>query len=246
MSMPSKSENLINYYGKDLEAMDLAVNYHNWILDKFTPFVGKKILEVGAGSGSLTEMLVKRFDADIVSLEPSLQMYPLLREKAQYHSSDNRKIQTYNSYLVDKVEDLKKENIDTIVYVNVMEHVPDDILELQLIKSILPKNGHLLTFSPAMPFLMSDFDRSIGHHRRYTKKEMLTKLGQVGLTNLDTYYMDGPGVIPWYVLFTLLKKNLTAGSTALYDSAVVPILKIFEPSKYLPFGKNLLSISGNY
>ena len=68
----------IVYIGKDLESMSFAKNYHRWILEIFLPFLGKRIVEVGAGSGSFSELLLSHNPKSFSLVEPS-KMFQLLK-----------------------------------------------------------------------------------------------------------------------------------------------------------------------
>lgn len=233
----TKIQESIDYTGEDLDSMSGTPNYSDWVIGMFKEYVGSSLLEVGSGSGNFTKELLARFsDIDLTLLEPS-QQYEKLVENKEITSKVKKVLK---GVLSEYASQLK--GVDTVLYNNVLEHVEDDQTELELVYDLLPQGGHVITFSPAMPFLMSDFDRSIGHYRRYTKKDIDAKFKKAGFKILKSHYVDLPGIIPWFVVFTLMKQNLSGGNAALYDSLVVPILKRLEPSQILPFGKNVLTI----
>ena len=106
------------YAGRDLEAMSFAVNYHAWILDEFAPFLGKSGAEMGAGSGSFAEILAGAGLAQLVAFEPSPNMYGLLERRFRDHPF----VKTRQAFLADAAPNYG-ENFDSVVYVNVLEHV---------------------------------------------------------------------------------------------------------------------------
>ena len=71
----------LNYFGRDLEAMSFARNYHEWIADEFAPYFGEEVAEVGAGSGDFTEFILERGGKRVSCFEPSKNMYPILEER---------------------------------------------------------------------------------------------------------------------------------------------------------------------
>lgn len=229
----SKSE--FKYEGKDLEVMSGVVNYNEWILDNFNPYIGKKVLEVGAGRGSLTKFILDYLKPNhLTSIEPSKEMYPILEQLTiQYEN-----LETKNGFL----DIIDGEKFDSIIYINVMEHVQDDQAELELAFNYLNPNGHILMFSPALPLLMSDFDRSIGHFRRYTMTDKITKTKKAGFDIISNKYMDFPGMFLWFIIYRILKLNPQANSASAYDNIVIPILRIFDPAKYLFCGKNVMVV----
>jgi SAM-dependent methyltransferase len=227
----------LTYPGKELEAMSFAHNYHKWIIDEFEPYLGKTIAEVGAGTGSVTEILTNHVEK-ICSFEPSENMYPLL-EKAFL---DNTKVQTINSFFGD-ADNKSKENYDSVVYINVLEHIEDDENELQIIHRALKDQGHALIFVPALTFLYSNQDKKFGHFRRYHKKNLKHLFENAGFEIIKIRYFDIAGIIPWYITFVLLKKNLNSSNVHLYDTIIVPIIRRIESLITPPLGKNLLLVA---
>ena len=232
MSVDNKS----TYFGRDLEAMSFAKNYYKWIVDEFKPYLGQNVLEVGAGTGNFSELLMEHVKR-LVAFEPSENMYPLLKE----HLARYPDVETVNSTFdreASKFEGL----VDSIVYVNVLEHIENDEQELRNVYKTLRPGGHALLFVPALSFLYSNFDKSIGHYRRYHKKDFVQLVRQVGFKTRKVKYFDLVGVIPWYVIFVLLRRPMTGGKVSLYDKFVVPLMQKVEGCITPPVGKNLLLV----
>src|SRR5829696_764474 len=100
------------YVGKDLEAMSFAVNYHKWILEEFRPFLGKKLVEVGAGTGSFSEMLIEENPKNLALVEPS-EMFAFLEQNiSQIETSAN--VAFYNSIFAETAHRFE-ERPDTII-----------------------------------------------------------------------------------------------------------------------------------
>lgn len=233
----------VEYIGKDLEAMDFAENYHRWILGFCRPYLGKRIVEVGAGTGSFSELLMETAPATVALIEPS-EMFDALQDKI---SSLETPIETrlFNDIFVNVSDEIRREiGPDSIVYINVLEHIEDDNLELETAHDCIEIGGHVCIFVPAMPALMSDFDRRIGHFRRYRKRELAKKCQDAGFSISSIRYFDLPGVLPWFIKYRLMRSlKMESGSVQLYDKAVVPIIKPVESIISPPFGKNLLVIA---
>jgi len=221
------------YPGKDLEAMSFAVRYHRWLLDEFRPFIGKSIVEVGSGTGSFSRMLLETAPDSLTLVEPS-EMFADLEKNMS--GSGTRMFNTIFENVCGQIE-----RPDTIIYVNVLEHIEDDIRELDLIRDTLDDGGRCLLFVPAMRALFSEFDRDLGHFRRYTKPELESKVRQAGFKILKSRYFDLAGVAPWFVKYRILRsRSLGGGAVSLYDSAVVPVMRHVEAAITPPFGKNIL------
>jgi SAM-dependent methyltransferase len=225
------------YFGRDLEAMAFAPRYHQWILDTIAPHLGRDIAEIGAGSGNFTRLLAADPVRRITALEPSHNMFPQLATLQEAHIN----VQARNSLLANS-PDLLTAAFDSVLYINVLEHVDDDAAELQLAWRALKPGGRLVVFVPALQWLYSDFDRLIGHHRRY-QKSSLRALARAGGYQIDTLcWFDIAGILPWYANFVLLRRQNIPRAVALYDTLVVPVMKVLEGLVSPPVGKNLLLV----
>jgi SAM-dependent methyltransferase len=224
------------YLGKDLEAMSFAKNYHKWIIEEFKPYLGHRVAEVGAGTGNFSELLMTHTH-HLIAFEPSENMYPLLKERF----AENTSVETINSAFRREFSNLTG-RLDSILYVNVLEHIEDDEQELSLVYKTLRQGGHALIFVPAHSFLYSDLDKHIGHFRRYRKKDIIELAKRAGFRIIKARYFDLAGVIPWYVAFVLFKKQITGAKVSLYDNLAVPIIQRIERYISPPIGKNILLI----
>lgn len=225
------------YFGKDLEAMSFAQNYHQWIIEEFKPYLGDRVAEVGAGTGNFTELLLENV-GHITAFEPSENMYPTLSERF----TSNKKIESVNSIF--EAETAKSVGgFDSVIYVNVLEHIEGDRQELSIVRESLREGGRVLIFVPALSFLYSNFDKKLGHYRRYHKNDLISLVKDARFKVEEAKYFDIAGIIPWYIAFVLLKKTLTGGNVSLYDKTIVPIMKRVEKRIVPPIGKNLLLVA---
>ena len=238
--MPEK----FGYAGKDLEAMSFAVNYHRWIIAIFEPYLGTKVVEVGAGTGSFSELLLEQRLESVSLVEPSTAMYEQLRCRLA-ELKPTQKVTSYND-IFERVAPQIRLNArpDSIIYVNVLEHVPDDVNELQVIWKTLDSGGRLFIFVPALRWLHGSMDRQLDHFRRYTRSELERKCVAAGFKVLTSRYFDVLGIVPWWVKYKLLQSNkMEPGAVKFYDQMIVPIAKILESSVTPPLGKNVLLIA---
>ncbi|HEX6279089.1 MAG TPA: class I SAM-dependent methyltransferase [Pyrinomonadaceae bacterium] len=232
----------VTYPGKDLEAMTFAARYHRWILSEFRPYIGKRIVEVGAGTGSFSKMLLETQPEALFLVEPSAMYEQLVRNVP----SDDKDISVRHIHALFETaaSEIRSEGRpDTITYVNVLEHIEDDVRELELIYETLPDGGRCLIFVPAVRALLSDFDRRLGHFRRYGKAELEKKVREAGFRILKSKNFDAAGVLPWFIKYRLLgSMALEPLAVRLYDDLVVPIASRFEPRLPVPIGKNILLV----
>ena len=129
-----------NYFGRDLEAMSFAVNYHRWIFREFRNYIGKHIVEVGAGTGTFSQLILKTNPSTFVAIEPSTNMYESLRDRI----GGNPNVTVLNCNFVSALPKFSQAP-DTVFYVNVLEHIEDDQGELDCVCRSLRPNGHLAT-----------------------------------------------------------------------------------------------------
>lgn len=227
-----------SYFGKDLEAMSFANNYHRWILDEFRPYLGREIAEVGAGVGNFSDFLLHTDIAHLTAFEPSDNMYPLLEQKF----ADVTRVDTLNAFFED-VSSGFKDHFDSVLYVNVLEHIEHDATALQHAYQTLKGGGHLLVFVPALSFLYSDLDKQVGHFRRYSRDQLAAVAAGAGFTVRSVKYFDIVGIIPWYLAFVLMRRTATGTNVSLYDRLVVPVMRRIEGLVRPPIGKNLILVA---
>ena len=232
------------YAGKDLEAMSFAVNYHRWILSIFEPYLGTRVVEVGAGKGSFSELLLERRLESLSLVEPSTAMHQELRRRIE-ELRPSVVVKTYNDVFENVAEQIRSaQRPDSIIYVNVLEHIADDVNELNVINNTLAVGGRLFIFVPALRWLHGSMDRQLGHFRRYTRTELEKKCVASGFRVIASRYFDVLGVLPWWVKYRLLQSNeMEPGAVRFYDQRVVPVAKTLESRLKPPVGKNVLLVA---
>ncbi|HEX9543995.1 MAG TPA: methyltransferase domain-containing protein [Pyrinomonadaceae bacterium] len=236
------------YPGRELEAMAHAANYHRWIIRIFMPYLGRHLVEVGAGLASFSELLLEHHKCETLALiEPSAEMYQRLVAKARLlnMSEGEPGVNTYQSSFVDAAPLIKaRQTPDSILYVNVLEHIADDELELEAVHQTLSAGGRVLLFVPALPWLYGAFDARVGHERRYAKTELEEKLRQAGFKIVLSSYFDFAGIAPWWIKYCLLRSAaMESGSVRFYDRFIVPTLSRIESLVPPPLGKNLIVVA---
>ena len=132
---------------------------------------------------------------------------------------------------------------DSAVFVNVLEHIPDDVDALRATHRVLRPGGHVYVYSPAFELLMSPFDREIGHCRRYRLPELRAKAEQAGFEVESLRYANLPGWFAWLIVARGLRRNPTEGGLAgVYDRYYVPTTRWVENRLKPPFGQSALLV----
>jgi SAM-dependent methyltransferase len=232
------------YAGRDLESMAFARNYHRWILDLFAPHLGRRLVEVGAGTGSFSELLLAREPDALTLVEPSAEMHRRLAEHVWSFKTQAR-VRTFNDTFTGAARRIAEgERPDSVIYVNVLEHVEDDEAELRAVREVLAPAGRLFVFVPAFQWLYGSFDRQVGHLRRYTKNGLEEKCRRAGFRVVKSVYFDAAGVLPWWLKYRVLRsERMEPAAVKFYDDFCVPVLSRVEALAPPPFGKNVLLVA---
>ncbi len=218
-----------------LDNLDDAVNYARWIHAMVEPHLGARVLEVGAGHGTLTNLLCD--GRVVVASDVSRRCVKALEERFA------------GTCGVEVVEaDISAAPalglFDSVVAVNVLEHVLDDVTALHRLREALRPQGRLVLFVPAFPALYSEFDRRIGHHRRYRLPTLRSSVESAGLSVVDIRYVNSVGALAWWALAKQLGMTPSKRWSALtYDRAVVPVLRRLEERFRPPFGQSILCVA---
>jgi len=221
----------------EFAALQEARNYRQALLRDFSAYLGGHVLEVGAGIGQITVELLKNPKiTSLVSLEPDSRFFERLQAICPSHE--------IISGTVDTLPDGKTWN--TILNINVLEHIADDRRELANYQRLLAaQGGCLCLFVPARPEIYAPIDRDFGHFRRYTRTELKEKLADAGFEIIKLRYYNFAGYFAWWLNFCLLKKRgFNPGSVRFFDRFIFPIVHGIE-SNFCPppFGQSLLAVA---
>ena len=222
--------------GATLANLEGTGNYHDWLVELVRPHLGNRILEVGAGHGTMTARLAEF--GSVLAVEPSERAAGKLQER--FAGDDRVRVCAGTSSQIGS-----EETFDSAVIVNVLEHISDDVDELRILRTRLDPGGKLVIFVPANPALYSEYDAAIGHHRRYRRSELATKVAEAGFEIDDLRWVNGPGSVAWFVTARLMGQSSPEGGLArIYDRFVVPIVRRIE-SKRAPkrLGQSLLCVA---
>ena len=228
------------YPGQELDALAGAQNYYTWILGHFLPHLGRRVIEVGAGIGTFSQFLLSAGAdlSELVLVEPADNLFPIL---ARRFARDPR-VRVVHGLLED-VADGCRGAADSIVLVNVLEHIDDDQRFLETVLRMLRPQGRLLLLVPACPALYGTLDGAFGHVRRYTKPALRDRLRAGGFEVIRLRYFNFPGVVTWFLAGRVLRwRTLGPAAVKLYDRLVVPWASRLEGVEP-PVGQSLVAIA---
>ena len=227
-----------NYVGNELEIFKHAKNWKSYYKSVITPFLGERVLEVGAGIGATTVILCNESIKEWVCLEPDITLKNVIDERIQAHT-----LPTNCRTSLGTVQSLRKdETFDTILYIDVVEHIEKDRSELNDASEHLNPGGSLIVLSPAHQWLFTPFDQAIGHYRRYSKESLLA-LSPAKCKLEKFVYLDSVGMFLSLANRLLLQQSMpTVNQIKFWDGWIVPISKIIDPILRFSIGKSVLGI----
>lgn len=219
-----------------LASLEATRNYNSWIFGLIRPYLGSTVLEVGAGHGTFTELLAR--DADrVVAVDLSERCVDQLRARFP----DDSGVEVVHGD-VDVAS--ARGPFDTVVMINVLEHIEDDDRALRELRASLRPGGMLALWVPALPLLYSQFDRKIGHHRRYRHRALRSLLTDTGFVPVECRYVNMVGALGWFAGMRLLGRTPSNETLLrLADRYVLPIGRRCESRLSPPFGQSLLAIA---
>jgi SAM-dependent methyltransferase len=220
-----------------LDNLDGAGNYAGWIFELIEPYLGAEVLEVGAGHGTFTGMLARKAKR-VLACDLSERCVSKLRER--FSAEESVEI------LHGSVDSAAGRGpFDTVILINVLEHIEDDDGTLREIRGrLLRPGGRIVLWVPAFSLLYSDFDRRIGHYRRYRRPGLRMQLSDAGYEVRDIRYVNAVGAVAWLVLARFLRRTPTHGTPVkVFDRSFVPVLKRLEWRWHPPFGQSVLAVA---
>ena len=219
-----------------LEDLIDARNYRRWLVGLALPYLGDDPLEVGSGLGHYAAEWaaagMPRFTAS--EADPSR-----LQALSERFAGDPAV----------RVRELAVPITETaahsaVVAYNVLEHVPDDVGALRAFGGLLRPGGRVVLVVPAFPSAMSEFDRAIGHQRRYRRRTLRAAAEAAGLQVEVLHHVNWVGLLAWYVHVKGLRTPPQGGFTLqVFDRVLVPVLWRLERRFPPPFGQSLFLVA---
>ena len=223
----------MDYVGKELEIFDTAKVFQKYVYFLIKKYFKNKIFEVGAGLGSFTRQYNNSYK-EIYLSDLDKNNYLVLKKK--FSKKKNIKI---NNQKINKIN--KKFN--TIIYLNVLEHIKKDKREINLAISKLNSGGHLIILVPAHQKLYSKFDKAIGHCKRYNINFFKNnKFKNAKVEKL--IYLDMVGYFLYFCNKIFFKEEIYPSKIKvfLWDKFFSPITIVLDFITNYKYGKNVLCV----
>lgn len=218
-----------------LEELAPATRLHRWHADTFRPHLSGRILEIGSGVGNISRQLLDLPNLTLSDTEPEYL------EHLRREFGNTCEVLELDMDLPEHVDPIR-ESFDSIIMLNVLEHIRDDEQCLSSLFTVLKPGGTLCLLVPQYPSLMSNLDRSLSHFRRYTKSGLREKITHAGFETSLMKNLNTAGLAGWYVNNTLLgRENFGSGKLKLFNT-LVPLFRVVEAILPLP-GLSIVAVA---
>ncbi len=213
--------------------------YNRWLHDRFDRWLGQRILEIGSGIGNQTQYFADRDRVIASDIDP----YYVDILQSRFGTRGNVRMASFRFPLTEADrDDLRAERIDTIVCLNVLEHIEDHESTLRDCAAVLPPGGRLVLLVPALPALYGSLDVHLQHFRRYEKEPLRALLRATGFEADDLRFVNRVAVFGWWLSSRVLKRKVLPKDQLAVFKVMMPLLKLEE--KHPPsFGLSLLALA---
>lgn len=200
--------------------LEEASSYNRWIFERIRPFLRENILEVGCGIGTLTGLLLHQ--GKVLATDVKENYLEIVREKYKEHPN---LIGTLIWDIRSVPSDELCQAFDAIVCSNVLEHIEDDMTVLRHFHQLLSRKGRLILLVPALTWLYNQLDKDLGHFRRYSKKDLASKIEQSHFRILDLTYFNFFGILGWFFNGSVLRRRMLPKNQVRVFNRLVPLFR---------------------
>lgn len=219
---------------EDQRQMTGARNYFAWQSRLVVRELGRRVIEVGCGIGNFTGLLLDR--ELVVAVDREEACVAALRER--YPAVQASVCEVGGA----RFRELAAWRADSVVCVNVLEHVPDDEAAVRDMASVVVPGGVVVLLVPAFQSLYGAIDRNLGHYRRYRRAEVARLAARAGLEVRKLHYVNTVGFFGWWVNAHVLKRETQSDAQIAVFDRCVPAMAAVEGAVRPPFGQSLLAV----
>ena len=214
--------------GEILERLNRAPRFTRWMADVVRPYVGQRVLEIGAGTGNMSVHLMPRTSYWATDVNPLYLDYLLtLRSARPYMRVARTNAMEAESYP-------RGQAFDTVVCLNVVEHVQDDVQALRNIWEVLEPGGRGIVLVPNGPGLYGTLDEVLGHFRRYTQEELVRVSETTGFRVEQVLKFNRPGVPAWWLNGRVLHRKTFGLAQIRLLNLLTPLFRLVDSWLPLP------------
>lgn len=217
-----------------LENLKLASNYNRWIFSQIRPFLGAEVMEVGCGNGNFSALLARHCE-HLVALDLDAHYAEMTRTRLK----DCPHVEVL---VADATALGETRTFDSIVMLDVLEHIEDDAGTLAALSQHLKPGGRLIIKVPALQSLYSPMDAAIGHYRRYHEHRLRHTFQRADLPLSKVWHFNMAGIPGWWLNGKVLKRTTPPSSQVGLFDKVVPLLQAVEDTVPAPVGLSLFAV----
>jgi len=215
-----------------------AKNYNHWLFQEIQEYLGDNLLEVGCAIGNFTQKIINRKRVCVVDIE------------SNYINRANSNFKNYHNFQAIKCDisscDISRqlpEGFDTVICLNVLEHVENEKAALGNMYNLLKEGGYLCLLVPAFNCIFGEMDKTDGHFKRYEKSALNKALQESGFRILKSKYINFLGFFGWWFNGRILKRKYIPFFQMLMYDFIVPLVSLMERIFNPPFGQSLIVIA---
>jgi len=219
-----------------LRRMSVLDGYNRWVVSEILPYVGNIVLEVGSGIGNLSPFFLDRKALILTDVNDDY----LSRLGEAFRKYSHVTCERYD--LEGSGEHLRNRGVDTIIALNVLEHIVNDVHALSEMAAILVPGGRVILQLPAHGMLYGSLDRHIDHHRRYSVRDIREKLEKAGFVPEYISHFNMFGAVGWFVCSRILKKKILPEDSLTLFNVLTPLFAAVERVVQVPFGLSVIAV----
>ena len=222
-----------------LEIMSAAPNYNRWQYDQIAPHLGRRILEIGSGIGNMSQLMADARPELLVCTD----LDEFYRQRLRERFAGRDEVRVDSLALPDEAAAARfaDARLDTVVALNVVEHIEDHVGTLRTMGSLVGPAGRVVVLVPALPALHGSLDEDLGHFRRYTPATLRQTYEAAGLRVDRLWWFNRVGVVGWWYNARVRRtRRIPLAQLKSFD-ALVPLLRL-ERWLPLPFGQSVIAV----
>jgi SAM-dependent methyltransferase len=222
-----------------LEIMQAAPRYNRWQYSRIAPYLGRRICEIGSGIGNISTLI----------LDSAPELLILTDTDSYYREALRRHFEGRSNVVVEELtlpdmsagEGFGRFDLDTVIALNVIEHIADDVGALRSIATMLQGGGRAVILVPALPALFGSLDLALGHHRRYTRTSLRDQMQKAGFRVERAFYFNLTGILGWWLNGRIRRVPRIPLAQLRHFDRLVPLLRT-EDLVSLPVGQSVIAV----
>ena len=216
-----------------LDHLGEATRFNDWVFSRVQPYLGARVLEVGCGSGIFTALIAKA-GHDVTGYDIHAPYIDMAR--ARLAGFGNARV-----YCADATEAELDGGYDSVVLLDVLEHIADDTGFLGKLRRTLRPGGSIVLKVPAHPALFSAMDKAVGHYRRYSAASLARAFGAAGFSSVEQRPFNTVAALGWFLNGRMLGRTTPPADQIAAFERLVPVLRAVEDRVRMPLGMSLIA-----